>query len=326
VIVYAARLLRAGGVVAIPTETVYGLAADLTNEAAVRRVFAIKGRPLDHPLIVHLPSAAYLERYAVDIPAAARTLAERFWPGPLTIVLHKSDQVPIGVTGGQSTVALRVIDHPLAQAILLRLDGAVAAPSANRFGRVSPTTAEHVHADLGDDVDLIVDGGPARIGIESTIVDLTGKVPTILRQGAIGATALADALGAPVVAYSGGSVRAPGMLATHYAPRAALVVAEAGARAATAAELRASGGRVAELTLPEDPRAAARSLYASLRALDAQGCDTIVVELPADTEANAAVRDRLLRAASPALTKAQARRFSPRGGAPSRRSRRSPER
>ena len=287
----------------------------------MRRIYAIKGRPLDHPLIVHLPGAELLERYAVDVPDSAHRLAAAFWPGPLTIVLRKADEVPFNVTGGQSTVALRTIDHPLTRAILARFGSAVAAPSANRFGRVSPTTAEHVQADLGDDVDLIVDGGPARIGVESTIVDLTGDVPTILRQGAIGATELADALGMPVAAQPGttGTVRAPGMLAAHYAPRAALVLAEEGQGAATAAQLRASGGHVAELALPEDPRAAARSLYASLRALDAQGFDTIVVTLPADIEANAAVRDRLQRAATPALTIAEVRRSWPRGVAPSRR-------
>jgi L-threonylcarbamoyladenylate synthase len=321
--VYAARLLAAGGVVALPTETVYGLAADMTNAAAVRRIYAIKGRPLDHPLIVHLPNASHLERYAVDVPASAYQLVERFWPGPLTIVLRKSDAVPLTITGGQPTVALRTIDHPLASAILLRFGSAVAAPSANRFGRVSPTTAEHVRADLGDDVDLIVDGGAARVGVESTIVDLTGDVPAILRHGAIGASAIADVLGTPVVAApaGAGTVRAPGMLAAHYAPRAALVLAEDDALTQTAAELRSKGGRVAELTLPEDPRAAARSLYASLRALDAQGFDTIVVALPADIEANAAVRDRLTRASTPALTRAEAFRSLPRAGAPNRRSR-----
>ncbi len=291
-IVYAARLLRAGGVIALPTETVYGLAGDALNPAAVRRIFAIKGRPLDHPLIVHLADPAHLDRYAVDIPAAAYRLAERFWPGPLTMVLRKSDRVPFDVTGGQDTVALRTIDHPLTRAILRRFGGAVAAPSANRFGRVSPTTAEHVRADLGDEVELIVDGGPSRIGVESTIVDLTGRVPAILRAGAIGPTALADTLGTPVVARSAGDVRVPGTLDAHYAPRARVVIATAGAAPFT------DTGRTAELTLPEDSRAAARTLYASLRALDAQGYDTIVVTLPPDTEANAAVRDRLLRAAS----------------------------
>jgi L-threonylcarbamoyladenylate synthase len=284
--------------VALPTETVYGLAADATNAAAVRRVFAIKGRPLDHPVIVHVPEPLDLERYATDVPAAARKLVARFWPGPLTIVLRKNAIVPYEVTGGQETVALRMIDHQVARAILRRFGGAVAAPSANRFGRVSPTTAEHVRADLGDDVDLIVDGGSARIGVESTIVDLTGDVPAILRMGAIGPTALADVLGSPVMTRTGGDVRAPGTLAAHYAPRAKVVLATRETLAATLETCRADGGRVAELTLPEDPRAAARTLYASLRALDAQFYDAIVVALPADTEANAAVRDRLARAAT----------------------------
>jgi L-threonylcarbamoyladenylate synthase len=248
---------------------------------------------------VHLPDPEQLDRYATDVPAAARNLAARFWPGPLTIVLKKSADVPLDVTGGQDTVALRMIDHPLARAILRKFGHAVAAPSANRFGRVSPTTAEHVRADLGDDVDLIVDGGPSRIGVESTIIDLTNGVPSILRHGAIGPTALADALGEPVVTRSGGAVRAPGMLASHYAPRANLIVTAAGDLAATLARERERGVRVAELTLPEDARAAARTLYSSLRALDAQFYDTIVVALPPDIEANAAVRDRLTRAASP---------------------------
>jgi L-threonylcarbamoyladenylate synthase len=292
-IVYAARLLGAGGVIALPTETVYGLAADALNPAAIRRVYAIKGRPLDHPLIVHLADPAHIDRYAVGVPPAARLLAARFWPGPLTMVLRKSEAVPLEVTGGQPTVALRTIDHPLAQAILKRFGGAVAAPSANRFGRVSPTMAEHVRADLGDEVDLIVDGGPARVGVESTIVDLTGAVPAILRAGAIGPTALTEALGVPVVTRTGGDVRVPGTLAAHYAPNATVVIATNGAAPFV------GHGRVGELTLPADPRAAARTLYASLRALDAEGYDTIVVALPPDTEENHAVRDRLLRAAAP---------------------------
>jgi L-threonylcarbamoyladenylate synthase len=299
----------------LPTETVYGLAADVTNAAAVRRIYAIKGRPLDHPLIVHVPSVAHLERYAADVPAAAQKLVDRFWPGPLTIVLRKSEEVPLNVTGGQSTVALRMIDHPLAREILRRFGSTVAAPSANRFGRVSPTTADHVRADLGDDVDLIVDGGPSRIGVESTILDLTGDVPAILRHGAIGATDIAAVVGSLVITRSHGTVRAPGMLAAHYAPRAALVVVEAGEAAGTIAHLMANGAHVAELLLPEDSRAAMRSLYASMRALDAQGFDTIVVTMPADNEANAAVRDRLQRAATPALTNADVTLlgFRPRG-------------
>jgi L-threonylcarbamoyladenylate synthase len=292
-------LLAAGGVIALPTETVYGLAADATNPAAVRRIFAIKGRPADHPLIVHLPDASQLERYAIDVPESARRLAARFWPGPLTMILRKSALVPAAVTGGQDTVALRIIDHPLARAILRNFGRAVAAPSANRFGRVSPTTAEHVRADLGDEVDLIVDGGPARVGVESTIVDLSSGVPAIVRLGAIGPTVLADALGMPVITRSGGTVRAPGTLDAHYAPNAVLVLTTDAELTATLERERATGKKVAELTLPQDARAAARSLYASLRALDAQAFDAIVVVVPAETEANAAVRDRLMRAAAP---------------------------
>ena len=291
--------MRAGGVVALPTETVYGLAADITHEPAIERVYAIKGRPRDHPLIVHIGSVRELEQYAVDVPPAAHRLAARFWPGPLTIVLRKGPHVPDVVTGGQSTVALRMVDHPLTLAILRVFGGAVAAPSANRFGRVSPTTAQHVRDDLGDDVDYIVDGGPCRVGVESTIVDLTGEVPAILRVGAIGPSALADALGTPVVVRSGGPVRVSGSLASHYAPRAELVLVEAAAVDAEVERRVAAGERVARLTLPEDPAAAARTLYASLRVLDAEGNDAIVTALPPDDELHAAVRDRLARAAAP---------------------------
>jgi L-threonylcarbamoyladenylate synthase len=298
--------LRAGGVVALPTETVYGLAADITHESAIERVYAIKGRPRDHPLIVHVGSVREMEQYAVAVPPAAHRLAARFWPGPLTIVLRKSPQVPDVVTAGQPTVALRMVDHPLTLAILRVFGGAVAAPSANRFGRVSPTSAEHVRDDLGDDVDYIVDGGPCRVGVESAIVDLSGEVPAILRVGAVGPSALASALGTPVVVRSGGPVRAPGSLASHYAPRAELVLVDAAAVDAEVERRVAAGERVAKLTLPEDPAAAARSLYASLRALDAEGNHAIVTALPPDDELHAAVRDRLARAAAPRPTTTEA--------------------
>ena len=203
------------------------------------------------------------------------------------------------MTGGQDTVAVRVPEHPLARAILAAFGGALAAPSANRFGRISPTSAEHVRADLGDEVDLIVDGGPARVGVESTIVDLTGAVPAVLRTGAITASQLGDALGAPVVTRVGGAVRAPGTLPSHYAPRAHVVLVDAAARDAEARRRADAGERVALLTLPDDPAAAARTLYAALRALDADGYASILATLPPDTEANAAVRDRLTRAAAP---------------------------
>jgi L-threonylcarbamoyladenylate synthase len=291
----AVAILRAGGVIALPTETVYGLAADAANAAAVARVYAIKGRPADHPLIIHVAEAAWLARYAQASDERATILARHFWPGPLTMIVPKSAAVGTFVTGGQETVAVRMPDHPLALAILAAFGGALAAPSANRFGRVSPTRAEHVAHDLGAAVDLIVDGGPAQVGVESTIVDLTGPVPAIVRAGAIGPSAIGTALGVSVVTSVAGSVRAPGTLASHYAPRARLVLA---ADPAIEAQHRADAGeRAAVLTLPDDPVAAARDLYATLRALDEQGYDAIVTALPPDTEANAAVRDRLTRAA-----------------------------
>ena len=295
----AAQILRAGGVVAIPTETVYGLAADVGNAAAIARVYAIKGRPPDHPLIVHVHDADALDGYVAEIPPRLRALAARFWPGPLTAIVARGPRTPRRVTGGQETVAVRVPGHPVARAILAEFGGALAAPSANRFGRVSPTSAAHVRADLGDEVDLIVDGGPSRVGLESTIVDLTGEVPAVLRAGAITPSQLGDALGTPVVTRLGGSVRAPGMLRSHYAPRARLTLVAAHERDAEARRRADAGERVGLLTLPDDSLAAGRELYATLRALDAEGYDTILAALPADTEANAALRDRLSRAAAP---------------------------
>ena len=299
VVARAVAVLRGGGVVAIPTETVYGLAADVANDAAIARVYAIKGRPPEHPLIVHAHDVDALDGYVAGVTPALRALALRFWPGPLTAIVARGPRTPLTVTGGQDTVAVRVPEHPLARAILAAFGGALAAPSANRFGRISPTRAEHVHADLGDEVDLVVDGGPARVGIESTIVDLTGTVPAVLRAGSVTPSELGAALGVPVVTRVGGAVRAPGTLRSHYAPRAHVVLVESQAREGEARRLADAGGRVALLTLPDDPAAAATALYATLRALDADGYATIVATLPANTEANAAVRDRLMRAAAP---------------------------
>jgi L-threonylcarbamoyladenylate synthase len=294
----AIAILRRGGVVAIPTETVYGLAADLTNPQAIARIYAIKGRPADHPLIVHTHDPAALDGFIAASTPAFAALGERFWPGPLTLVVGRGARTPPSITGGQDTVAVRIPDHPLALAILAGFGGPLAAPSANRFGGVSPTTAQHVRDDLGETVDLIVDGGPARVGVESTIVDLTGSVPAVLRAGAITPSELSAALGTPVVARSGGPVRAPGMLAAHYAPRARVVLVEEAARATETAHREQAGERVALLVLPDDPAAAARTLYATLRALDADAYDTILATLPAAGEAFDAVRDRLRRAAA----------------------------
>ncbi len=295
----AVEILRRGGVVAIPTETVYGLAADVRNAAAIARVYAIKGRPADHPLIVHVHDLAALDGYVAEVTPALRALANRFWPGPLTAVVARGPNTPLQVTGGQQTVAVRIPAHPVARAILARFGGALAAPSANRFGRVSPTTAAHVRADLGDEVDLVVDGGAASVGVESTIVDLTSAVPAVLRAGAIAPSQLGAALGRPVVTRFGGAVRVPGTLPSHYAPHARVVLVEADEREPEALARTERGERVALLTLPDDPAAAARTLYATLRALDAEGYETIVASLPPDTEPNAAVRDRLARAAAP---------------------------
>lgn len=306
----AATCLRAGGVVAFPTETVYGLGADALNVEAVRRVFAIKGRPADHPLIVHLADAAWLDDWARDVPEAARALARAFWPGPLTLVLPRQPHVLDAVTGGQDSVALRVPDHALARR-LITAAGALVAPSSNRFGRVSPTTAAHVADELGGAVDLILDGGPCAVGVESTIVSLLTDPPVLLRPGGIAPEQIEAVLQAPV-ARQGAGVRAPGLLPAHYVPSTPIEIVEPARLAARAASLAAAGLRVAVLergnaaALPQAvervamPRVAdayARALYATLRACDAQGFDRLLVEQPPDGSAWLAVRDRLGRAA-----------------------------
>jgi L-threonylcarbamoyladenylate synthase len=306
----AADAWRAGELVAFPTETVYGLGAAARDPAAVARVFAAKRRPADHPLIVHLADGAALGDWARDVPPAARRLAAACWPGPLTMVLWRRDDVPAAVTGGQPTVALRVPGHPVALALLRAFGDGMAAPSANRFGRVSPTTAEHVLSDLADVASLlVVDGGPCPVGIESTIVDLTGPRPVVRRLGGVGVAELAAALGLPAgalavsVAAGDELPRVPGSLARHYAPDtpARAVPAGAGDRAphgvAVLARRPAPAGREGGwVTLPDEPRAAARALYHALRELDALGADEIWLEaVPAD-DAWAAIADRLARA------------------------------
>jgi len=191
----AAALLRQGELVAFPTETVYGLGADASNPEAVAKIFAAKGRPADHPLIVHIPGVEHLDRWAREIPETAFASAKAFWPGPLTLILKRQPNVPDAVTGGQDTVGIRVPGHPLALELLKAFDGGVAAPSANRFGHVSPTTAQHVHDELGSAVAMVLDGGPCRVGIESTIVNLTGPQSRILRPGMISAADLGRVLG-----------------------------------------------------------------------------------------------------------------------------------
>jgi len=296
----AVRVLHAGGVIAIPTETVYGLAADAENDAAIARVFAIKRRPSEHPLIVHLADAEQMADWTQMAPPIAHVLAERFWPGPLTMILHRSPRVSDRVTGGQDTVAIRVPSHPIAHAILSAFGGGLVAPSANRFGGVSPTTADHVRSDLGTDVDAVIDGGACAIGLESTIVDVTSGDPVILRTGAITAADLSELIGHPLRdAGASETIRAPGMLASHYAPRARVEIVEARERGDVAARYVADGATVALLDLPPEPSEAGRLLYARLRALDVSGVDVIIATLPPLGPKTAALRDRLSRAAAP---------------------------
>lgn len=307
----AVETLRRGGLVALPTETVYGLGADAENELAVRRIFAVKGRPADHPLIVHIPGADALPSWAREVPVEARALAAAFWPGPLSLVLRRTPRASDAVTGGQDTVALRVPDHPMTLAVLRALGGGVAAPSANRFGRISPTTARHVEEDLGTDVDMVLDGGPCRVGLESTIVDLSGAEPAVLRPGGVPVEALERVLGRPLAVRQKSTVRVSGTLASHYAPRAGVVLAEPHEVDARVAAELARGQTVAVLSpsrpaaavpwreLPSAPEEAARVLYARLREADAAGATLIVVALPHPEGLGLAVRDRLRRAAAP---------------------------
>jgi L-threonylcarbamoyladenylate synthase len=309
----AVEVLRGGGLVAFPTETVYGLGADATNVAAVRRLFAVKGRPPSHPVIAHLGDNAVLDDWARDVSTVARELAARCWPGPLTLVLHRRPGTIVDdVTGGRDTVGLRVPAHPLALELLDAFGGAVAAPSANRFGRVSPTTAAHVRTDLGDDVDLVLDGGPCTVGVESTIVDCTGERPVVLRVGGIAVEAIEQVVGAPVTRATTGEVAAPGTLPSHYAPKARVELVTAEDLPARASELATGGKRVGVLALapnavtgtrvtvlppPDDVEDYARVLYVRLREADDLALDVVLAVPPPDEGIGTAVLDRLTRAA-----------------------------
>jgi L-threonylcarbamoyladenylate synthase len=318
----AAAILSRGGLVAFATETVYGLGADATNGAAVERIFLAKGRPRGNPLIVHVPDAPAARRYAADWPAAAEKLAARFWPGPLTIVVTAAPSIAPAVMAGLATVGLRAPDHPVAQALLRRFDGPIAAPSANRSSRISPTTAEHVRRELGTRVDLILDGGPCRIGIESTVISVAGEQPTILRPGHVDRLSIESIIGpvrdgASVVETSQVSA-SPGQHAIHYAPLSPCVRFEADERSMVTARLAA--GRetgAAMMVMSSDLVAAARGagvgahvmatnageyakdMYAVLRTADESRPVRIWIEMPPDEPAWQAVRDRLRRASGP---------------------------
>ncbi|MDX2019819.1 MAG: L-threonylcarbamoyladenylate synthase [Deltaproteobacteria bacterium] len=315
----AAETLRAGGLVAMPTETVYGLAADATQPAAVARVFAAKGRPSTHPLIVHLSDLDQVHTWAINLSNVAQAFMRAFWPGPLTVIVRRHPNTLTAVTGGLDTVALRVPKHPVALGLIRALGTGVAAPSANRFGGVSPTTAAHVAQSLGDAVDLILDGGPCDVGVESTIVDVSqvdpeAGVAAVLRPGGVSLAELSRVAGQPVFERRSETVRAPGQLESHYAPEAPVRLVPPRELVSEAATLAAQGLRVAVLTedtqadwppgvvaiaLPSDPARAAQRLYAALREVDERGCHVALTTLPLPEGLGLAVADRLRKAAGP---------------------------
>jgi len=322
-IAQAVSVLRAGGLVGFPSETVYGLGGDASQADAVARIFAAKGRPNDHPVIVHVAPGADLSRWARDVPPLAQVLIDRFWPGPLTLVMARADGVLDAVTGGQNTVAVRCPSHPVAQALLVAFEGGLAGPSANRFGHVSPTTAQHVDGEFGSELTMILDGGPCQVGIESTIVDVTRDEPVLLRPGHISAQALAQALGRPVLSRAQAEAkisaqdktqatlpRVSGALAAHYAPRTPLALVAAERLNDVVAEEIAAGRRLGIwsvapfapsggtwLPAPTEPEAYAHELYAVLRRLDQLALDRLLIETPPDMPAWAGIHDRLGRAA-----------------------------
>lgn len=295
----AAEILGRGGLVAFPTETVYGLGADASSGKAMARLYAVKGRPADHPVIVHFASALEAFKWG-EATNEAKALAGRFWPGPLTMVLRRSEKAKDFVTGGQPSVGVRVPSHPVARELLETFGKPIAAPSANRFGCISPTTAAHVHQDLGADVDLVLEGGPSEVGIESTIVDLSSGEAVILRPGKISAAELG------IRATASSSVRHSGGMEKHYAPKtpARLVpthqldkeISKLKARAAVLAFSRPDERVDFWLRMPRNPAAYAQKLYAALRELDGAGCDAILVEAPPADSGWEAVLDRLRKA------------------------------
>jgi L-threonylcarbamoyladenylate synthase len=309
----AVQALRDGDLVAFPTETVYGLGANAQSASAVRKIFAAKGRPTTHPVIVHLDSARFLHRWVREVPEPAARLAERFWPGPLTMVLPRAYNVGDILTGGQDTVAVRVPAHTMAQQLLTAFGGGIAAPSANRFGRLSPTRAEHVRDELGDAVRVVLDGGECQIGLESTIIAFDAGHVRLLRPGAVTAGQLRDVIGELLLGADPQSPRVPGSTPSHYAPQTPMTIVPSGEIDAQAAALSEGGRRIAVLAqrLPlkahshvtwvnagRRPDQYGHGLYANLRALDKAACQRILVqEVPADERWDA-IRDRLTRAAS----------------------------
>lgn len=316
----AAEFIRQGRLVAFPTETVYGLGADASNPAAVRRIFEAKGRPADHPLIVHIPSSDCLADWAESVPESAYQLAGHFWPGPLALILKKKPEVLLEVTGGQTTVALRMPNHPVALQLLQIFGGGIAAPSANRYCRISPTTAQHVSEELGNAVDLILDGGACSVGVESTILDLSGAKPKLLRPGHITHTQIETVLQTQVLlpeTYSTSEIlnhstpRAPGMMALHYAPETKALCCPTEVLGKLVKEMCAldkktgllvyhaqipENAQTTVVTLPAEADAYAKGLYAALRRLDDLKLDVLLIERPPSTELWRAINDRLGKA------------------------------
>lgn len=307
----AVDLLRTGELIGLPTETVYGLAADASNPAAVEKIFTLKDRPANHPVIVHIAEVAKLADWAVISSDRINQLAERFWPGPLTLVLPRQPWVSTAITGGQESVALRVPSHPVAQQVLQRFGGGVVAPSANRFGRISPTRAQHVIEEFGDAVELVVDGGDCQVGLESTILSLVNHAE-LLRPGSIPVEEIEQLIGEPVGRENRSGQRAPGLLERHYSPRTRAILVP-GEQMAALIDLRemdgvkigvlafsqqdCGGSRVERLG--NDPELYSRQLYAALRRLDHPSIDLILVEQPPQTPSWLAINDRLTRATCP---------------------------
>ncbi len=309
----AVTALRDGELVAFPTETVYGLGANAQNPSAVQKIFEAKGRPTNHPVIVHLDSPRYLHRWVREVPATAQALAERFWPGPLTIVMARNPNVHDIVTGGQDTIAVRVPAHPMAQQLLTAFGGGIAAPSANRFGRISPTRAEHVRDEFGDAVRVVLDGGESQVGLESTIVACEPAGVRLLRPGAVTLAQLRQIVGDVQIGTLGAAPRVPGSTPIHYAPATPVTIVPADEIDTRAEDASEGGRRIAvlaqRLPLKTYPSvtwinagrradAYAHDLYANLRTLDKAGCEQILVqEVPGDEKWDA-IRDRLLRGAA----------------------------
>ncbi len=310
---HAVSLLKAGELVAFPTETVYGLGADASNLMAVAKIFAAKQRPANHPVIIHIAKLEDLTQWASEIPEAVYKLADKFWPGPLTIILHAATHVPPIITGGQKTIGIRMPGHPVAGKLLTLFNGAIAAPSANRFGRISPTCAEHVIEELDDVVDLVLDGGPCSVGLESTIIDLTSVKPRLLRPGPIAIEQISELLGETVITDKNNAPRVSGSLPVHYAPQTPMQIISSDEIEKKLPQLQKQYTNIVVMSckpyktsmlhitwqvMPENPKNYGQLLYAQLRNLDNLAFDLIVVEEPPDDNHWLAIKDRLIRASA----------------------------